>query len=209
MLIDKEQLEHFDSRYRGKLINSLAGIKQAFLIGSKSKDGISNLAIFNSLIHIGANPPLWGFICRPDVVQRDTLSNILETESFTINYMKVSDAEKAHQTSAKYDTSVSEFEKCGFEERYLNDFCAPFVGDAPIKIGLKFQQKIDITINNTILVIGSIEYIEVDEMNIANDGFVDLERANTLSCSGLDAYYEARLIQRFSYATPEKWPVKI
>ena len=46
-------------------------------------------------------------------------------------------------------------------------------------------------------------------MNIANDGFVDLERANTLSCSGLDAYYEARLIQRFSYATPEKWPVKI
>lgn len=209
MLIDKEQLEHFDSRYRGKLINSLAGIKQAFLIGSKSKDGISNLAIFNSLIHIGANPPLWGFICRPDVVKRDTLSNILETESFTINYLKVSDAEKAHQTSAKYEASVSEFEKCGFEERYLNDFCAPFVGDAPIKIGLKFQQKIDITINNTILVIGSIEYIEVDEMNIANDGFVDLERANTLSCSGLDAYYEARLIQRFSYATPEKWPVKI
>jgi hypothetical protein len=46
-------------------------------------------------------------------------------------------------------------------------------------------------------------------MNIANDGFVDLERANTLSCSGLDAYYEARLIQRLSYATPEKWPVKI
>ena len=122
MLIDKEQLEHFDSRYRGKLINSLAGIKQAFLIGSKSKDGISNLAIFNSLIHIGANPPLWGFICRPDVVKRDTLSNILETESFTINYLKVSDAEKAHQTSAKYEASVSEFEECGFEECYLNGF---------------------------------------------------------------------------------------
>jgi flavin reductase (DIM6/NTAB) family NADH-FMN oxidoreductase RutF len=116
MLIDKEQIENYDSRYRAKLINSLAGIKQAFLIGSKSKDGKSNLAIFNSLIYIGANPPLWGFICRPDVVKRDTLSNILETESFTINYLKVSDTEKAHQTSAKYDTIVSEFEACGFEE---------------------------------------------------------------------------------------------
>jgi flavin reductase (DIM6/NTAB) family NADH-FMN oxidoreductase RutF len=209
MLIDKEQIENYDSRYRAKLINSLAGIKQAFLIGSKSKDGKSNLAIFNSLIHIGANPPLWGFICRPDVVKRDTLSNILETESFTINYLKVSDTEKAHQTSAKYDTSVSEFEACGFEECYQNDFHAPFVVDSPIKIGLKFQQKMDITINNTILVIGSIEYIEIYEKNISNDGFVDLERANTLSCSGLDAYYEARLIQRLSYATPEKWPVKI
>lgn len=209
MLIDKEQLKDYDSRYRGKLVNSLAGIKQAFLIGSKSKDGISNLAIFNSLIHIGANPPLWGFICRPDVVKRDTLSNILETSFYTINYLRIDDAEKAHQTSAKYDSTISEFEACGFEECYQNDFCAPFVADSPIKIGLKLQQKMDITINNTIMVIGSIEYIELEEKYISSDGFVDLEKANTLSCSGLDAYYKAQLIQRLSYATPEKWPIKI
>ena len=82
MILDSEILQAQDSRYRATLINSLAGVKQAFLIGSKSSSGHSNLAIFNSLIHIGANPPLWGFLCRPDTVKRDTLQNILETGEY-------------------------------------------------------------------------------------------------------------------------------
>ena len=101
MIIDKDTLGRYESRYRARLINSLAGVRQAMLIGTRSKDGVSNLAIFNSLIHLGANPPLWGFICRPDTVQRDTLTNILETNQYTINYVVTADYEKAHQTSAK------------------------------------------------------------------------------------------------------------
>jgi hypothetical protein len=68
MIIDKETLTQYDSRFRATFINSLAGLKQAILIGTKSKEGSTNLAIFNSLIHIGANPALWGFICRPATV---------------------------------------------------------------------------------------------------------------------------------------------
>jgi hypothetical protein len=65
---------------------------------------------------------------------------------------------------------------------------------------MKFEQKIDISINNTILIIGSIQHIDMDEKLISSDGFVDLAKANTLACSGLDAYFEARLIERLSYA---------
>ena len=54
MIIDQEALKQYENRFRALLINSLAGIRQAVLIGTKSKDGYSNLAIFNSLIHIGA-----------------------------------------------------------------------------------------------------------------------------------------------------------
>ncbi len=208
MIIDKETLSQYESRYRALFINSLAGIKQAFLIGTKSKEGVSNLAIFNSLIHIGANPPLWGFVSRPDVVDRDTLKNILETKYYTINYVAASDFEKAHQTSAKYAREVSEFEACGFTEAYNSNFHAPFIAEAPIKVAMKFEEKMDITINNTILLIGSIEHIEVNESVISTDGFVALEKLNTLACSGLDAYYETRFIDRLSYATTDKWPVK-
>jgi flavin reductase (DIM6/NTAB) family NADH-FMN oxidoreductase RutF len=210
MIIDKETLQSYEARYRATFINSLAGIKQAFLIGTKSKEGISNLAIFNSLIHIGANPPLWGFICRPDVVKRDTLTNILETGYYTINYVGTADFEKAHQTSAKYDKKVSEFEACGFTELYPSDVDVdvPYVAEAHVKIRIKLQQKIDITINNTILIIGSIEQIEVDEAIVSEDGFVALDQAHTLACAGLDAYYETRLIERLSYATTDSWPVK-
>jgi len=51
MIIDSSQLNQFENRYRAILINSLAGIKQAFLIGTKSLDGNSNVAIFNPKVH--------------------------------------------------------------------------------------------------------------------------------------------------------------
>lgn len=209
MIIDSIHLSQFESRYRATLINSLAGIKQAFLIGTKSTEGLSNLAIFNSLIHIGANPPLWGFLCRPDTVQRDTLRNILETGHYTFNFIHHEDAEKAHQTSAKFPSEVSEFEACGLTELSVHDFPVPFVAESPVKIGMKFEEKVDIAINGTILIIGSIHFIELDEQFLSGDGFVDLAKAKTLTCAGLDAYFENTLLHRLSYAKPEKWPSKL
>lgn len=209
MIIDKVMLGQYESRYRALLINSLAGVRQAILIGTKSKDGCSNLAIFNSLIHIGASPPLWGFICRPEIVKRDTLNNILENNQYTINYVSASDFEKAHQTSAKYEKVVSEFEACGFTEYYHTNFEAPFIAEAPIKVAMKLEQKIDIAINNTILIIGSIRHIEIDEAFVSADGFVDLSQANTLACVGLDAYYKTNLIERLNYARPDQPTTKL
>lgn len=208
IIIDKNQIAEMESRYRATFINSLAGVKQAILIGTKSNDGHSNLAIFNSLIHIGANPPLWGIICRPDTVKRDTLNNITETNFYTINYVQANDYEKAHQTSAKYPKAVSEFEACGFTEHYSPNFSAPFVAEAPIKIGMKLEEVVNITINNTILIIGSIQQIELNKEIIAPDGFVGLHLAKTLGCSGLDAYFETQLINRLTYAQTDTWPLK-
>ncbi len=209
MKIDKEEIGQFESQYRATFINSLAGIKQVSLIGTQSSGGQSNLAIFNSLIQIGANPPLWGFICRPDTVRRDTLNNILETSQYTINYISANDYIKAHQTSAKYERAVSEFQQCGFTTYYRPGFDAPYVAEAVVKIAMKFQQKIDISINGTILIIGSIEHIELDGSLVAPSGFVALDKANVLASAGLDAYYKTSLIERLSYATTDKWPQSI
>ena len=209
MIIDKDTLGRYESRYRARLINSLAGVRQAMLIGTRSKDGVSNLAIFNSLIHLGANPPLWGFICRPDTVQRDTLTNILETNQYTINYVVTADYEKAHQTSAKYDKGVSEFDAFGFTEYNHVDIDAPFVAEAPVKVAMKLEQKVDIAINNTILIIGSIQHIEMDDAMISSDGFVGLDQVDALACAGLDAYYQTRLINRLTYANTNQWPEKL
>jgi flavin reductase (DIM6/NTAB) family NADH-FMN oxidoreductase RutF len=208
MIIDQTDIQEYESRYRAVFINSLAGLKQAFLIGTQSKEGNPNLAIFNSLIHIGANPPLWGFICRPDSEKRDTLKNILETGQYTINYFNTRDYTKAHQTSAKYEAAISEFEACGFTEYRLPNCLVPFVAEAPIKIAMKFEQKIDISLNKTMLIIGSIQQIEIEESAIAEDGFVALDQLNITACAGLDAYYDTSLMGRLSYATPDQWPTQ-
>ncbi|MCJ8275234.1 MAG: flavin reductase family protein, partial [Bdellovibrionales bacterium] len=58
--------EHdYNKRAWIKLVNSLSGFKSANLVGTQSKDGQTNLAMFSSFFHLGANPPLMGFVLRP------------------------------------------------------------------------------------------------------------------------------------------------
>jgi len=205
MILNKSDIENLESRYRATLINSLAGYKTAFLIGTKSNDGITNLATFNSLIHIGADPALYGFISRPETVKRDTLSNIQENGFYSFNFIQSTDYQKVHQCSAKYESEISEFEAVGFEEDYQEGFFAPFVRDAVVKIGLKFVEKVDIKINGTSMIIGSIELLQLNDNIISPDGFAAIEKENTLACVGLDAYYKTEFIGRLPYARPEKF----
>jgi len=209
MHLELSQLLAKPSRYRATLINSLAGYKTALLVGTKSAEGQTNLAVFNSLIHVGASPPLYGLVFRPETVERHTLKNILETGYYTLNYMHSEDYEKVHQTSAKYPASVSEFEACGFTESYANNFQSPFVKESAIQIAMKLEEKIDLKINGNSIVIGSILSIDLPEHCVAEDGFVSLEKEGVLACTGLDAYYRAEFITRLSYARPGMKPEAI
>lgn len=202
MHFKKDDIEQLEQDYRRSFINSLAGFRQVVLVGSKSTDGNTNLAIFNSLIHLGANPALLGLINRPDNVKRDTLKNIVETKEYTLNYIRSSDYEKAHQTSARYDRGISEFEKVGFNESYNSSCYAPFVENAVVKIAMKFEEKIPIPLNGTILIVGSIMHVEVDGSVVGPDGFVDLSGSDVLISQGLDAYFISRAIGRLPYAKP-------
>ena len=202
MIINKDDIEQFEQRYRTAFINSLAGFRQAVLVGTKSSVGDSNLAIFSSLTHLGANPPLFGLINRPDSVQRDTLQNILETKEYTLNYIRSAQYEKAHQTSARYGKGVSEFEKVGLDELYY-PFCkAPFVKDAVVKIAMKLEEIIPIPINGTVLIVGSIVQVVMDDEMIEDDGFIDLSKKDVIISQGLDAYFISKPIGRLPYAKP-------
>ena len=200
MIFKKDDIEQLEQRYRTTFINSLAGFRQAVLVGTKSANGHTNLAIFNSLIHIGANPAYFGLINRPDSVQRDTLQNILETKEYTLNYVHSAQYEKAHQTSARFDKSISEFQEVGFEEAYRPSCYAPFVQDAAVKIAMKLEDTIPIPLNGTILIIGSIMQVDIDASLLESDGFVDLNKANILISQGLDAYFSSKPLGRLPYA---------
>jgi flavin reductase (DIM6/NTAB) family NADH-FMN oxidoreductase RutF len=200
MIIKKEEIENFEQRYRTAFVNSLAGFRQAVLVGTKSKEGYSNLAIFNSLIHLGANPALFGLISRPDTVPRDTLQNMKDTLSYTLSFVQSNDVKKAHQTSARYDKGVSEFEQVGFHEYYFEDCFAPAVSQAVVKIAMRLEETIPIKLNGTIMIIGSIQQISIEDTLVSKDGFVSLSDANVLISQGLDAYFESKAIGRLPYA---------
>ncbi|MBW8360910.1 MAG: flavin reductase family protein [Kaistella sp.] len=200
MIIDKITLAQSEKRFLAQLINSLAGIRQVALIGTKSKKGNENLAVFNSLIHLGAHPALFGLISRPASAERHTLGNIRETESYTVNFLDKKYAEKVHQTSARYPENISEFTEVSLTPEYFQDCFAPFVKEAEIKIEMKLQQILNLEINNTNLIIGSIERIYLPEERLLADGFVN-PRNLLLSC-GLDAYFTGKFAEKLAYAKP-------
>jgi flavin reductase (DIM6/NTAB) family NADH-FMN oxidoreductase RutF len=202
MILKKEDIEQLEQGYRRAFINSLAGFRQVVLVGTKSADGTTNLAIFNSLIHLGANPALLGLINRPDSVPGDTLQNISETKEYTLNYIKSSHYEKAHQTSARYGRGISEFEKVGFEEMYHSLCYAPFVANAVVKIAMKLEDIIPIPLNGTVLIVGSVKHVDINASMVGPDGFVALSEAEVLISQGLDAYFISKAIGRLPYAKP-------
>lgn len=198
---DFSQMHHL---YRINLINSCSGYKSANLIGTKSVDGITNVAIFSSVTHIGSNPALLGFFLRPTTVIRNTYNNIKETGVFTINHVHESILEDAHHTSAKYDSDISEFEMTSLIEQYKDSFSAPFVKDAPIQLAMTYVEEYDIKSNNTILLIGQIKDLYIKDNLLQNDGFINLSEANVAAINGLDGYTIPKLKNRFDYQRPKK-----
>jgi flavin reductase (DIM6/NTAB) family NADH-FMN oxidoreductase RutF len=188
--------------YRANLINSLSGFKSANLVGTVSGVGETNLAIFSQVFHVGANPPLIGMLVRPDSVERHTLRNLLDTGYFTLNHVHESFYRQAHQTSARYE--VSEFEACGFTAQFTNTLPAPYVAEAQVKIGLQLAQRTDITLNGTILIIGQILEVVMPEDCLLGDGYLDIEKAGTITASALDGYHSTQQLSRLAYAKPNQ-----
>ena len=201
-LITDKELDQMEQRFRASFINSITGFKSVALIGTKNNANQENLAIFNSIVHLGSNPALIGMIIRPDSVERHTLENIEETGFYTINHILESFVEQAHHTSARYPRNVSEFEASGLTPFYRNDFFAPFVKESTVQIGMEFKTKINIPINNTLMIIGQIKSISLPEKAISTDGYIDLEITKTITNSGLDSYHRTERIVRLPYAKP-------
>lgn len=206
MHYDKKAIDQLDRVTRLKIINSVTGIKPGNLIGTIGESGATNLAVFSSIIHLGSNPSLLGFISRPQTEEvGHALRNILQTEYYTINHIHPEFVEKAHYTSAKFSSDVSEFDACNLSEEYINHFKAPFVQESIFKMGLRFKEAMDIKLNGTVLVIGEIEELIIADKAFVN-GDIDLEASEGVGISGLNTYYSLKKIDSYPYARLSEIP---
>ncbi len=198
-----------EKRYRINFINSITGYKAASLIATTNENGAENIAIFSSMVHIGANPPLIGFVMRPLTIPRQTYSNIKKTGFYTLNQVHTDIVWQAHQTSAKYAEEVSEFSATDLTPWYSDNFPAPYLAESHVKMGLKFVEEQHIRVNGTILIIGEIQELFYPENIISKDGSADLNAIETVAITGLDTYHLPQKLKRFSYARPHEPSIEI
>lgn len=207
MHLNTNSISSLDRIKRLNLINSITGIKPANLIGTRSSSTHTNLAIISSVIHLGSDPALIGFIMRPSgEVRRDTYENIIETKYYTINHIHESFIEQAHYTSAKFDKEVSEFASCGLTEEYSEDFHAPFVKESTIKLGMGLVDTLPIKLNGTIMIIGEIKHIIAPDEIVSKTGYLNLEEAGDVGISGLNSYYGLKKLNDFPYVRVSEVP---
>ncbi len=206
MQLNREEIEKSERTWRLNLINSFSGVKPANLIGTKSKDGGDNVAIFSSVVHLGSHPAQLGFIMRPQSqAPRDTYRNILDTGFYSINQVGIPFVKKAHYTSAKLHSTESEFDRMKIEKAHLTTFPVPFVRESPIKIGMKFIEGVPLP-NGCILMIGEVEILDFPDSAINELGQLNLSDLSGVGISGLNTYYQLSKIGSFPYVRLNEIP---
>jgi flavin reductase (DIM6/NTAB) family NADH-FMN oxidoreductase RutF len=210
MILSRYEIEDLPRIKRLNLVNSLSGIKAACLIGTADELGRTNVAIFNSVIHLGTQPPLMGFIMRPNnEVRRHTLENIEDIGVYTVNHVHTDFYKKAHYTSAKFEEGVSEFDACGLSVEYLVGFDAPFVHESELKIGLKHLETIEVKSNGTKLIVGEIQHLIFPEDIMNEKGRLNYSMMDTVGVSGLNMYYTLEKLDELEYARVGDFPESI
>ncbi|MEC7945314.1 MAG: flavin reductase [Bacteroidota bacterium] len=192
---------------RLNIINSITGIKPANLISTIDERNRHNLAIFSSVVHLGSNPALIGFVLRPqEKIRRHTYENILENGYYTINHLPNHKTLEGHYTSAKFDKETSEYDVCHFTPEFQHEFPVPYVKESFLKMGLKHVESIPIKYNGTVMIVGKILQVYVAKSSLNEEGYINLEEAKSVGISGLNTYYDLKKIASYPYARPHELP---
>jgi flavin reductase (DIM6/NTAB) family NADH-FMN oxidoreductase RutF len=156
---------------------------------------------------LGSDPALIGVVFRPPSEPEHgshTYWNIRETGVFTINHVGQDFYKRAHQASARYPESSSEFDELGFTPIYRCGFEAPAVEEAPVRLGLERVDEWKIPQNECRFVVGQIRWVEFPETAWAKDGYLDLEGLGVIALSSLDGYHITKKLSRLAYAKPDQ-----
>ena len=202
MIIYSACIDAMEKLPRVQLATSLPGAKPICLVGTKSLNGIANLAPFSSITHLGSSPMLIGMVTRPDTVDRNTLKNIVDTESWTLNHVHAGILTQAHQCSARYPAATSEFSAVGMNEHFHPNVTAPFVKESRVRYALNLEDIVDIKANNTKLIIGRVQLIEIPDGSLHSDGSINLIESESLASTALDTYFSLSKVAQLDYAKP-------
>ncbi len=198
VLVRAEQWRAYPSREYADWFSRLEGMRSPVAVGTTSASGIANLAVFNSMTHIGARPPLLGLIFRPLTVDRHTYDNIKASRVYTINHLSEQYVDALHQTSAKYDAASSEFTAVGLTV-VASATGAPYVAEALVSMQLRFVEEHHIAANDCVLVVGSVEELRIGREH----GFgstTDWGTSGGVVVSGLYNYYKVSHLVEKVYA---------
>ena len=164
-------------------------------IGSRSQDGVNNLAPFSFFNAVAASPPTVVFsTIRADGVRKDTLRNVTETGVFTVNVVTEEVVEPMNLSSGGYAADVDEFEVAGLDITEATLVAAPMVSAVKANFECRLTQIVPIGEDGPMaasIVIGEILRFHI-QPDILDAGRIDQNRLRAVGRMGGPMYTRTR-----------------
>jgi flavin reductase (DIM6/NTAB) family NADH-FMN oxidoreductase RutF len=150
-------------------------------ISSISKKGIANLAPFSYFNALADDPPQVMFAAAAPVKpqnKKDTLSNILVTKEFVVNFATTTTRKQMNLSSVEASQDVDEFLLTKLKKRKSKLVRAPSVADSPVNLECKLLKTLKLKSNTkkyTTMIIGEVIGIYI------KDTFIQKGRVNSVA----------------------------
>ena len=157
-------------------------------ISSISKNGIANLAPYSYFNAVADEPPQIMFCSNGSSAHgkyKDSLSNILSTKEFVVNFVTSKTSNAMNLSSGVYKPSEDEFTIANIKKRKSKLIKSPSVKDSPVNLECKLLKVLKLKTNSkkiSTMVIGEVIGVYI------NNKFIKNKRINSL-----DMQYIARM----------------
>lgn len=173
-------------------------------ISTLGSNGRANLAPYSFFNAISDAPPMVMF-CSSGAKEdreksKDSVSNILETKEFVCNIASTALKDAMNKSSGDYSADTDEFDLAGLEKADCNMVSVPRIAAAPGALECKLWKTIDLIAPNSIMVIGEVVGVHIDDAMLKN-GIFDVTAYQPLTRLGYMDY--ASITDVFSLKRPE------
>lgn len=150
MRIEPHQLDNL-AAYR--LMTSLIVPRPIAWVGTRSENGVDNLAPFSFFNGVSSNPPIVSIsIARGrGGALKDTARNVLAQKELSVSIVSLPQLQAMHDSSAPYPADQSEFEALDLQALACDLINAPRPGAAKVTLECVLHQAIDLETTHLIL----------------------------------------------------------
>lgn len=163
--------------------------------GTRSKDGINNLAPFSFYNCFSSNPPILGFSTQPrvDGRKKDTLQNIEDTRCFTLSSASHKFMKEISKSAALLEPDQDEFFYAGLEPAEATHIAAPYVKEALLVYECTLHDIIRLGSGpgSGNLILGQVRYIHIRD-ELYQNGRIDFETLDPVGRLAGDWYATIR-----------------
>lgn len=131
--------------------------------GTRSVDGVDNLAPFSYFMGVSSAPPAIALsvVRHPDGSLKDTARNILDTGVFTVSLPTLDQGPEMVGSASRLPPDISELEALGIVAVEGDVVAAPRPADAPFAMECRLMQTLEV--GHATLIIGEVVCFHVSE----------------------------------------------